>query len=106
MVDERTPPARPPIEEDRRRERKRTPRQRPPIPDQLPSDTSLRLARAAQIINQIASVLGEDAGKVDQLQGPKRAIFLTETFDDARGTARDLIALIDDIERAENDSQG
>jgi len=100
MVNESTPPPRGPLLEDEPREEE-TPRQRPPIPAEHASDTALRMARAAAILNQAATVLGRDAGKLDQLGTTARAALLEGDLEDVRGIARGLLALMDDIEESE-----
>jgi hypothetical protein len=100
MVKEETPPPRGPLLEDEARE-EQTPRQRPPIPAQLPSDTALRMARASTILNKFATVLGRDAGKLDQLGRSARAALLEGDIADVRRLTSGLLALMNDIEETE-----
>lgn len=64
------------------------------------------MARAAAILNKAATVLGRDAGKLDQLGEATRSAVLVGDVHDVRGIARGLLALMDDIEAAELVSQG
>ena len=76
----------------------RTPTERPPR--RPASDTALRLARAATLLNAIATKFGAAAGGVDRLGPDERALFVRRICADGRVTARALVAFLDDIEAA------
>src|SRR4051812_13751020 len=73
-----------------------TPEERPPR--RPASDGALRLARAATLLNSIATEFASSGGRLDRLAPNERPLFLRRVCDAGRKTVRALAALIDDIE--------
>lgn len=80
----------------------RTPVDRPKPRSGPATDTALRLARAASILNAFASKLGADAGIVDRLDRGERPLYLRRVIASIRKNQLGLSALLDDIEKAED----
>jgi len=74
----------------------RTPTERPPR--QPASDAALRFARAATLLNSLASELAKAGGLLDRLPEHRRLLFLRDTVANGRATARALDAVMDDVE--------
>lgn len=68
-----------------------------------PSDTHLRMANGASILNSIATELAGSGGDFDRLPPDKKVLFLRDTLANCRATIRAFERLVDDLE---NDSIG
>jgi hypothetical protein len=73
-----------------------TPEERPPR--RPASDAALRLARAATLLNSIASEFAKAGGLVDRLAPNERPLFVRRIVDSGRVSVEGLNAFLDDIE--------
>jgi hypothetical protein len=73
-----------------------TPEERPPR--RPASDAALRLARAATLLNSIATEFASAGGLVDRLAPNERPLFVRRIVDAGRVSVEGLSAFLDDIE--------
>jgi hypothetical protein len=73
-----------------------TPEERPPR--KPASDAALRLARAAALLNSIATEFAKAGGLVDRLAPNERPLFVRRIVDAGRVSVEGLTSFLDDIE--------